>query len=78
MKLYIYKLGETIYEGEASSINLPGEDGQLTILDHHIPLVTYLKTGIIHFTNGAKNLTKLDIKGGFAEIKPEKVILLVE
>ena len=77
MKLYIYKLGETIYEGEASSITLPGEDGQLTILPHHIPLVTHLQSGTIHIKtpSGAQDFP---ISGGFAEVKPEKAILLVE
>ncbi len=81
MKLYIYKLGETLYEGDATLITLPAEDGELTILPHHIPLVTQLKAGTIRFTNEAHEAgkpTKLDIKGGFAEIKPEKVTLLVE
>ena len=81
MKLYIYKLGETLYEGDASSITLPAEDGELTILPHHIPLITHLKAGTISFTNEtseAGKLTKLAIKGGFVEIKPEKAILLVE
>ena len=66
-----------MYEGEASSITLPGEDGQLTILDHHIPLVTHLKKGSIVAKTPSESL-KFDVLGGFAEVKPEKVILLVE
>ena len=77
MKLYIYKLGETIYEGDASSINLPGEDGELTILAHHIPIVTHLKAGSIHIKTPSGD-QDFPILGGFAEVKPEKTILLVE
>ena len=83
MKLFIYKLGETLYEGEASSITLPSVDGELTILPQHIPLVTQLKAGTIRFSkpneaHEAGEANSFDIKGGFAEIKPEKATLLVE
>lgn len=77
MKLFIYKLGETLYEGDASSITLPSADGELTILPHHIPLVTYLKAGTIHIKNEDK-ITDFPISGGFAEVKGEKTILLVD
>jgi F-type H+-transporting ATPase subunit epsilon len=78
MKLYIYKLGETLYEGEATSITLPASDGQLTILPHHIPLVTHLKAGTISIKNGSTEGQNFTISGGFAEVKAEKTILLVE
>jgi F-type H+-transporting ATPase subunit epsilon len=76
MKLFIYKLGEILYEGEADSVTMPTETGEITVLHHHIPLVTHLAKGTIRIKNGAAK--EFQTNGGFAEIKPEKVILLVE
>jgi F-type H+-transporting ATPase subunit epsilon len=77
MKLFIYKLGGTVFEGEASSVNMPTETGQITVLPHHIPLITALDKGIIKAKiNGS--IQEFPLTKGFAEIGPQKVILLVE
>jgi len=76
MKLFIYKLDKILYEGDADAVTLPSQDGQITILNHHIPLVTPLKAGDVAIKSSTPQT--IGIKGGFAEIKPEKVILLVE
>lgn len=77
MKLYIYSLESIVYEGEAEVITLPTVDGEISILENHIPLVSELKKGeiIVKNKNGQE---EFPISGGFAEIKPKKTILLVE
>ena len=37
----------TVYQGDASSISLPTPDGEITILPHHIPLISILVPGTI-------------------------------
>jgi len=77
MKLSIYKLGGKLYEGEATSINLPTESGQITVLPHHISLITHLQKGTAHVKNGSET-HEFPIISGFAEIKNDQVTLLVE
>jgi len=45
--IIISSVGETHYDGEAVSATLPGSDGELTVLAHHEPFVTALRTGTI-------------------------------
>jgi len=74
--LSISALDKKIFEGEAESLTLPGVDGELTILKNHIPLVTSLKDGQLRLKAGKKE-EKFFIKGGVLEVRPGKVIILV-
>lgn len=72
MDLRIYSLDGTIFEGQAQSVSLPTTDGEITVLKGHIPLITTLKDGMVKFNSESK-----DIKGGFAEIGGNRVVVLV-
>ncbi len=45
MHVFIGKVGETLYDGEAYSLTVPGTAGEMTVLSGHMPLVTTLKAG---------------------------------
>jgi F-type H+-transporting ATPase subunit epsilon len=47
MQIFIGKVGETLYDGEAYSLTVPGVAGEMTILGGHMPLVTTLKAGTV-------------------------------
>ena len=72
MELKIYSLEGTKYEGTVPQVSLPATDGEITVLPHHIALITTLKEGKIKF----KDQT-VTINGGFAEIGNNKVVVLV-
>lgn len=72
MILKIYSLEGTIFEGEASQVSLPTTSGVITVLKGHIPLITTLKDGDIKYNNESTT-----IKGGFAEVGGDKVVVLV-
>ncbi|OHA19908.1 MAG: hypothetical protein A2836_00090 [Candidatus Taylorbacteria bacterium RIFCSPHIGHO2_01_FULL_45_63] len=76
MKLYIYSLEKILFEGDAEKLTLPAEEGEITILRGHIPLVTTLSKGEIRYTNGNKKET-ISIESGFAHIDQKKSIVLV-
>lgn len=71
MKLKILSLEGTLYDGEVAQITLPSEDGEITVLKGHIPVITLLKEGVIKTPE-----QNFDILGGFAEITGEKVVVL--
>ncbi|MFA6463428.1 MAG: hypothetical protein WCV55_00280 [Candidatus Paceibacterota bacterium] len=73
MQIKIYSLQGTVYEGETTEVTLPAQDGEITVLKGHIPLITLLKEGEIRTKE--KNIP---IKKGFAEITGEKVVVLVD
>jgi F-type H+-transporting ATPase subunit epsilon len=59
------------------SLELPGRDGYLGILPGHAPLVTELGIGIVTYrTNGQPHF--LTVMQGYAEVLPDRVIVLAE
>ena len=47
LRIEIITPDETVYEGDADSVNLPTADGEITVLPHHIPLMGILVPGTI-------------------------------
>ena len=68
MKLSIYTMRRTVYEGETSRVTLPTAVGEVTVLDNHEPYVTILHPGKLRYeASGAEQ--HLSIKGGFLEVR---------
>jgi F-type H+-transporting ATPase subunit epsilon len=58
-------------------VTFPGKDGYLGILPGHAPLLTELGAGELEYTSG-NTKHSLAVDGGFAEVLPDRVILLVQ
>lgn len=74
--LVIASVGETRYDGRARSVILPGAAGEMTILPHHEPLVTTLKSGRIKVTDTAGEHV-FDISDGVVECSGNRAIVLL-
>lgn len=74
MFLKIYSLKQVLFDGEVKSLNVKSTGGELTILDHHRPLITMLSESPIKITNSNGDLQVIDITSGFLEVKPESVV----
>ena len=70
MKLVIAKVDEVYFDGEAHSVTLPGAEGELTIMGHHMPLITTLKSGVIlvRIDTTTTNTLRFEIQGGILEV----------
>ncbi len=67
----------TVYEGEVSSLILPGEMGKFGVLFNHISYMALLGPGTIELgQNGDKQ--KVACGGGFVEIEENDVTVLAE
>lgn len=44
----------TVYDGDADSLSLPTPDGEITILPHHIPLISILSPGTVTVRGGGE------------------------
>lgn len=77
MQVAIISPEKTLYEGEAQIVSLPGRKSAFTVLPNHAPMISELETGVITLSddNGKEQMV---IDGGFAEVKSDKVIALVE
>jgi F-type H+-transporting ATPase subunit epsilon len=79
MTLEILTPDKTVFEGEATSVNLPGTSGFFEILNHHAPIISTLEDGKVTVRYGAN--VKEDvfmIKGGVVEASNNKVVILAE
>ena len=68
-----------IFKEEVGMIIVPGKDGDFGVLPGHSKLMSSLRPGRIMIYSEDKNLLKsFFVSGGFAEVNPEKCIILAE
>ena len=73
----IYSPERKLLEEPAVSVGLPGRKGAFTVLRGHANLVAELEAGIVHVQTGNREELYV-VDSGFAEVKNNKVIVLVE
>ena len=81
---------KTIFTGDVNSVHLPGTEGFFQILNNHAPIVSTLKKGTIQLSGKFEddisenlilegvNKASLAIESGVAEMKNNKLIILVD
>jgi len=77
MNLEILTPDKKVFEGEVTSVILPGTMGSFEILNHHAPIISTLEDGklIIHGTGKEEVFL---IHGGVVEASNNKVVVLAE
>ncbi|MGB3775831.1 MAG: hypothetical protein WA951_11295 [Leeuwenhoekiella sp.] len=92
MHLEIVSPEATLYTGEATSVTVPGVDGEFQMLNDHAPIVALLDKGTVKIKGGSFNEKNkkhfqagkesgeyhLEIKSGTLEGKDNKVIILAD
>jgi len=74
MEVEILSVSKKLYKGESKAITLPGQEGQMQILDGHAPLFTLLDKGEIIIGSNKK----ISISSGIAEVLNNKVLILAK
>jgi len=69
---------ESIFNGEAKFVALPGEAGELGILPGHVPLITRIKPGSIRIQVPNAPEEIFFVSGGILEIQPGVVTVLAD
>jgi F0F1-type ATP synthase epsilon subunit len=69
MTLGVYSLEKILFRGPAVELNCPSENGEITILDHHEPLISFLKNGVIKVIDDEKKEHYIPIRSGFVEVR---------
>ncbi|GHT63854.1 hypothetical protein FACS189451_11020 [Bacteroidia bacterium] len=77
MNLEIISPEKIIYSGEAVSVTLPGVVGLFTILNHHAPIISVLKKGVVTYKTG-DNEKNIEINSGFVEAKQNNISVCIE
>ena len=92
MKLEIVTPEATLFNGNVTSVAVPGVDGEFQMLDNHAPIVSLLGKGNVKiygevniekayaskFSKGENGETILPITSGTVEMNNNKVIVLAD
>ena len=66
-----------IIDAQVDEVILPATDGEIGILPGHTPMLSMLGIGQIRYRQGS-TIHRLVISWGFAEVLPDRVIVLAE
>ena len=66
-----------LVDAHVDEVSLPGLEGALGILPGHRPLLAALGKGVLSYRM-AKREEEFFVRGGFAEIQPDKVLIFTE
>jgi F-type H+-transporting ATPase subunit epsilon len=70
---------ESIFEGEAEFVALPGEGGELGIYPQHTPLITRIRPGAVRIkVAGRSDEEFVFVAGGILEVQPNRVTVLAD
>lgn len=79
MRLSIYSLKQILFKGDARSVNCRTQSGEITILDHHRPLISMLVKGAVKIVDAEKKEHYLETRSGFLEVSAQnRVRLLID
>lgn len=66
-----------LFAGEADQISMTTQEGDITVLIGHVPLVTLLKAGEVLVKQKGETIPMV-VSGGFAHIEPDRVVVLAD
>lgn len=77
LHLQIITPEKTVFDDDVDQVSLPTENGEITILPHHVGLVTTIQTGELIYKKHQKE-THLAAGFGFAQVGKNSVKVLVD
>ncbi len=78
MKLEIYTPDQTVFEGDITSVTVPGTSGSFEVLRGHAPIISTLESGKVTVRGTDKTANTFQIKGGVVEVLQDKIVVLAD
>jgi len=78
IKVDVVSAEESIFDGEARFVALPGEAGELGILPGHTPLITRIRPGAVRIVADSGEEEFVFVAGGILEVQPGAVTVLAD
>lgn len=80
MKVEIVTPDQSIYNGEAELVRVPGVQGSFEILNNHAPIISVLGKGSVSLVASTDDKAEFsyEIESGIVEVKNNKVNVLIE
>ncbi len=65
-----------VWSGPAEMVIARGAEGELGVLPHHAPLITFLVDGPLRIRRPGGGELVIGTRGGFLEVKPDRLTVL--
>ena len=72
MILEIITPEKKLFEGNISSVKIPGSDGEFEILNNHAPIISSLISGEVRIITEKNSVEKFNIESGVIELQNNK------
>jgi F-type H+-transporting ATPase subunit epsilon len=66
-----------LFSGDVTSVQIPGSEGEMTILPNHAPVLSTLKPGVVTVEK-SNGQDRIFVRGGFAEVNAKGLTVLAE
>lgn len=76
LKFKIVTPEKIIYENDIFQASIPTQEGEVTILPNHVPLISVLKAGELRFKD-AQGEQSMAVSGGFLEVRGKNQIVVL-
>ena len=77
MRIAIYSIQSTLFEGEAEKLLCWTPQGQIAVLDNHIPLISTLIGPAVEIMSTGGESNKVGLSGGILEVRPESEVVIL-
>lgn len=79
MRVAIHTIQKTLFEGDAEKVIAATPQGQITVLDHHLPLISRINGPSVTIAGRDGKQSDISLAGGFLEVRPgSRVVILAE
>jgi F-type H+-transporting ATPase subunit epsilon len=78
IKFEIVTPEKIVLKQQVLQVTVPTEEGEITVLPEHIPLVSILKPGVLELKNLKKEIEIISVSGGFIEVLRDKIVILAD
>lgn len=76
MKFQIITPERVVFSDEIDQLSMMTRDGEITVLPHHIPLITLLQPGELRYKKNGEEFF-IAVSGGFAEVRSDNSLIIL-
>lgn len=78
IKFEIVTPERVVLKKDIFQVTVPTQEGEITVLPDHIPLMSILKPGVLEIKNEAGEIEVMSVSGGFLQVTRGKIIVLAD
>lgn len=76
MRFQIITPEKTVYSDDVEQVSIPTTDGEITVLQNHVPLISVLKAGELRYKKSGEEFS-IAVSGGFLEVRENNSVVIL-